>query len=152
MITSQIDIKLLQKARKLAPEVGGTPLVRMSRINRKNGVELLAKQEWKQISGSVKCRAAYRIIVDALEKGQLDEDRILLDATSGNTGIAYAAIGARIGLRVALCLPENASEARKNIFSNPVAVIWPAAAIATLVIGLNLFADGLREELTRFQR
>ena len=118
MITSQIDIKLLQKARKLAPEVGGTPLVRMSRINRKNGVELWAKQEWKQISGSVKCRAAYRIIVDALEKGQLDEDRILLDATSGNTGIAYAAIGARIGLRVALCLPENASEARKNILQS----------------------------------
>ena len=118
MITSQIDIKLLQKARKLAPEVGGTPLVRMSRINRKNGVELWAKQEWKQISGSVKCRAAYRIIVDALEKGQLDEDRILLDATSGNTGIAYAAIGAKIGLRVALCLPENASEARKNILQS----------------------------------
>ena len=118
MITSQIDIKLLQKARKLAPEVGGTPLVRMSRINRKNGVELWAKQEWKQISGSVRCRAAYRIIVDALEKGQLDEDRILLDATSGNTGIAYAAIGARIGLRVALCLPENASEARKNILQS----------------------------------
>jgi cysteine synthase B len=118
MITSQIDINLLQKARKLAPEVGGTPLVRLERINRKKGVELWAKQEWKQISGSVKCRAAYRIIVDALEKGQLDQDRILLDATSGNTGIAYAAIGAKIGLRVALCLPENASDARKNILQS----------------------------------
>ena len=118
MITSQIDIRLLQKARKLAPEVGRTPLVKLSRVNRRDGVELWAKQEWKQISGSVKCRAAYRIIVDALEQGQLDEERILLDATSGNTGIAYAAIGARIGLRVALCLPENASEARKNILQS----------------------------------
>jgi cysteine synthase B len=82
---------------------------------RKKSVELWAKQEWKQMSGSVKCRPAYRIIVDAIEKGLLDENKILLDATSGNTGIAYATIGHALGIRIALCVPENASRERKEI-------------------------------------
>ncbi|MGZ5190369.1 MAG: PLP-dependent cysteine synthase family protein, partial [Flavisolibacter sp.] len=61
---------------------------------------------------------AYRIIVDALQKGELDENKILLDATSGNTGIAYAAIAKELGLKVALCLPENASAKRKEILKS----------------------------------
>jgi S-sulfo-L-cysteine synthase (O-acetyl-L-serine-dependent) len=65
----------------------------------------------------VKCRAAYRIFLDALEKGELNEHKTLLDATSGNTGIAYAAIGSALGIRVALCLPENASKERKQILT-----------------------------------
>jgi S-sulfo-L-cysteine synthase (O-acetyl-L-serine-dependent) len=63
----------------------------------------------------VKCRPAYQIIKDAIENYELDEEMVLLDATSGNTGIAYAAIGQKLGIKVTLCLPENASGERKEI-------------------------------------
>lgn len=71
--------------------------------------------EWQQVGGSVKARPAYRIIHDALEAGLLSRDKHLLDASSGNTGIAYAHIGAALGIPVTLCLPENASEERKQV-------------------------------------
>ncbi len=106
---------LLQKAHWLGARIGHTPLVELKQLNKKKGVALWVKQEWNQLSGSVKCRAAYRIILQALESGELHADKALLDATSGNTGIAYATIGAAIGLKVVLCLPENASEERKQI-------------------------------------
>lgn len=115
MLTNTLDSSILQKAIRLREQIGNTPLVRLQHLVTKKNVELWVKQEWKQLSGSVKCRAAYRIIVDALQKGQLDENKILLDATSGNTGIAYAAIAKELGLKVALCLPENASAKRKEI-------------------------------------
>jgi S-sulfo-L-cysteine synthase (O-acetyl-L-serine-dependent) len=86
-------------------------------FSRKN-VELYAKQEWKQLAGSVKCRPAYYIILNALENGELNERKTLLDATSGNTGIAYAAIAAKLGIKVALCLPENATKERKAILQS----------------------------------
>lgn len=73
--------------------------------------------EWMQIGGSVKARAAYSIIRSAIESGQLTEGTILLDATSGNTGIAYAAIAKEVGIKVSLCLPENASIERKQILT-----------------------------------
>jgi S-sulfo-L-cysteine synthase (O-acetyl-L-serine-dependent) len=95
--------------------VGNTPLVSFPNIFRKENVRLFAKQEWKQLSGSVKARAAHAIFRDAIEKKQLYPGKILLDATSGNTGIAYAHIGKILGIRVALCLPENASAERKEI-------------------------------------
>jgi S-sulfo-L-cysteine synthase (O-acetyl-L-serine-dependent) len=107
--------QLLSKVKELGREVGNTPLVPLHNIFRKKNVQLFAKQEWKQLSGSVKCRPAYHIIKDAIEQYELDEDTILLDATSGNTGIAYAAIGRRLGIGVTLCLPENASKERKEI-------------------------------------
>ena len=81
-------------------------------------VSIYAKAEWQQLSGSVKARAAFNIIRHAIESGAFDESKILLDATSGNTGIAYAAICKELGLRVALCLPENASIERKNILKS----------------------------------
>jgi len=95
--------------------IGNTPLISFPNVFRKQNVFLFAKQEWKQLSGSVKARAAYAIFRDALDKGQLHPGKILLDATSGNTGIAYAQIGKILGIRVALCLPENASTERKEI-------------------------------------
>jgi cysteine synthase B len=95
--------------------IGNTPLISFPNVFRKENVFLFAKQEWKQLSGSVKARAAYAIFRDALDKGQLHPGKILLDATSGNTGIAYAQIGKILGIRVALCLPENASTERKEI-------------------------------------
>ncbi len=118
MIVQELNSKIINKAKRLSVQVGNTPLIRIKNLVPKNGVELWAKQEWAQLSGSVKCRAAYRIFFDALEKGELNEHKTLLDATSGNTGIAYAAIGSSLGIKVALCLPENASKERKEILTS----------------------------------
>ena len=118
MIVRELDSRLINKAKRLNTQVGNTPLVRMKNLVSKKGVQLWAKQEWLQLSGSVKCRAAYRIFLDALQKGQLNQHKTLLDATSGNTGIAYAAIGSALGIKVTLCLPENASKERKQILTS----------------------------------
>ena len=118
MIVQELNSKIINKAKRLSVQVGNTPLIRIKNLVPRNGVELWAKQEWAQLSGSVKCRAAYRIFLDALEKGELNEHKTLLDATSGNTGIAYAAIGSSLGIKVALCLPENASKERKEILTS----------------------------------
>src|SRR5438874_11036968 len=90
--------------------VGRTPLVRLRRFERETpGVELWAKAEWQNPGGSVKDRAATRMILDGEASGDLTADKIILDATSGNTGIAYAMVGAAGGQRVQLCLPNDAS-------------------------------------------
>lgn len=114
----KIDEDLLARARKLRESIGDTPLVPIRNLLNKPGVQLFAKQEWKQLSGSVKARAAYNIILHALESGALNRNKVLLDATSGNTGIAYAAISKKLGLKVSLCLPENASRERKEILED----------------------------------
>ena len=96
--------------------IGRTPLVRLHRFERETpGVELWAKAEWQNPGGSVKDRAAARMILDGEESGALTPDRVILDATSGNTGIAYAMVGAARGYLVKLCLPDNASPERKMI-------------------------------------
>ena len=90
--------------------IGRTPLVRLRRFERETpGVELWAKAEWQNPGGSVKDRAAARMILDGEASGALTLDRTIIDATSGNTGIAYAMIGAARGYRVKLFLPDNAS-------------------------------------------
>jgi cysteine synthase B len=104
-----------EKLNALRSQIGNTPLITFPEIFRKENVLLYAKQEWEQLSGSVKARAAFAIFKDAIEKKQLYPGKILLDATSGNTGIAYARIGKILGIRVLLCLPENASAERKDI-------------------------------------
>ena len=115
MLAKQLDTRLIKMAAGLRDQVGHTPVVKINKLVKNSKVTLWAKQEWKQLSGSVKCRAAYWIINDALQTGELNENKILLDATSGNTGIAYATIGAALGIKVTLCLPENASQQRKEI-------------------------------------
>jgi S-sulfo-L-cysteine synthase (O-acetyl-L-serine-dependent) len=96
--------------------VGRTPLVRLHRFELETpGVELWAKAEWQNPGGSVKDRAATRMILDGEASGALTPGKIILDATSGNTGIAYAMVGAAKGYRVKLCLPGNASPERKMI-------------------------------------
>jgi cysteine synthase B len=96
--------------------IGRTPLVRLRRFERETpGVELYAKAEWQNPGGSVKDRAAARMILDGEASGRLTPGKILIDATSGNTGIAYAMVGAARGYKVLLCLPENASPERKLI-------------------------------------
>lgn len=97
--------------------VGNTPLVRLPALTRDfPEVELYAKAEWANPGGSVKDRAALRIIQEAESNGNLTSDKILLDSTSGNTGIAYAMICAARGYRLKLCVPANASLERKRIF------------------------------------
>lgn len=100
----------------LVERVGNTPLVRLARIGREfPQVEFYAKAEWFNPGGSVKDRPALNIILEGERSGQLTSDKIILDATSGNTGIAYAMIGAARGYRVRLCLPANASMERKRM-------------------------------------
>ncbi|MCB0395468.1 MAG: cysteine synthase family protein [Flavobacteriales bacterium] len=99
----------------LAPFVGRTPLFPIQRAYQKEGVRIFAKLEWMQMGQSVKSRPGFQIISDAILEGHLRHGMGLLDATSGNTGIAYATFGAALGIPVTLCLPENASEERKTI-------------------------------------
>jgi cysteine synthase B len=96
--------------------IGRTPLVRLHQFERENpGVELYAKAEWQNPGGSVKDRAAARMILEGEASGLLTPNKIIIDATSGNTGIAYAMVGAARGYKVTLCMPENASIERKLI-------------------------------------
>lgn len=100
----------------LADRIGNTPLLRLERLTAgMRGVEILGKAEWANPGGSVKDRAASAIVADAQRKGQLEPGKILLDATSGNTGIAYAMLGAAQGFPVTLCMPSNVSPERKHI-------------------------------------
>ncbi len=101
-------------------QIGGTPLVRLRRVAGReagvpDGVEVHAKAEHLNPSGSVKDRAALAMILDGQRTGALAPGRIILDATSGNTGIAYALIGAALGYPVTVCLPANASAERRRI-------------------------------------
>jgi S-sulfo-L-cysteine synthase (O-acetyl-L-serine-dependent) len=96
--------------------IGNTPLLRLARITTDlPGIEIYAKAEYFNPGGSVKDRAALNMILDGERTGKLTPDRIILDSTSGNTGIAYAMIAAVKGYRVVLCLPANASMERKRI-------------------------------------
>jgi len=96
--------------------VGNTPLVRLRRIEAAcPGVELWAKCEFTNPAGSVKDRAALRIVRQALTEGQLRPGMRLLDSTSGNTGIAYAMVGAALGVPITLVMPENVSVPRKQV-------------------------------------
>jgi cysteine synthase B len=97
--------------------IGRTPLVRLHKFEREfaPGIELYAKVEWQNPGGSVKDRAAARMILEGEASGRLTHEKTILDATSGNTGIAYAMVGASRGYAVKLCVPENASPERKLI-------------------------------------
>jgi cysteine synthase B len=118
LTTQPNDIHLAARARLLGKQIGRTPLHRITKLFAKPGVTLLAKKEWQQLSGSVKARAAYHIFKAAIDSGALNSNKTLLDATSGNTGIAYATIGQQLNIPVTLCLPENASAERKEILQS----------------------------------
>lgn len=100
--------------------IGKTPLVRLKKIlprGTPSSVEVYAKAEWFNPGGSVKDRAAWQMIQDGEAQGALKAGKILIDSTSGNTGIAYAWIGAARGIPVELVMPRNVSEERKKIVS-----------------------------------
>jgi len=104
-------------ARSLESQIGNTPLLSLRRLGHglPPGVEVLLKAEHLNPGGSVKDRAALAMILDGERKGRLYPGKVILDATSGNTGIAYAMLGAARGYAVTLCLPANASDERKRM-------------------------------------
>jgi len=106
----------LKRATDVLSLIGNTPLLRLRKVSAEfPQVELLAKAEWANPGGSVKDRAAWNIIQEAERAGLMTPEKILLDSTSGNTGIAYAMIGAARGYRVKLFMPSNVSLERKRI-------------------------------------
>src|SRR5215467_13002947 len=102
----------------LLDRIGNTPLLRLERVgNDFPNVEFYAKAEWFNPGGSVKDRPALSMIQAGLASGALAPGKTIVDATSGNTGIAYAMIGAALGYPVTLCLPDSASHERKRILA-----------------------------------
>ena len=105
-----------QLGERTVERIGNTPLLCLGRIARDlPNVQLLAKAEWYNPGGSVKDRAAWNIVKEGRRSGKFAPGKTLLDSTSGNTGIAYAMIGAAEGFTVTLCMPENVSIERKRI-------------------------------------
>src|SRR5580700_6067919 len=103
-------------AHNISGNIGNTPLMRLAKVAADfPGIEIYAKAEYFNPGGSVKDRPALNMILEGERSGQLTHNKTLIDATSGNTGIAYAMIGAARGYKVKLCLPTNASIERKRI-------------------------------------
>ncbi len=119
MLSSLESVPLTQERQGVLSLIGKTPLIRLHKLPAlwgiRNDVEIYGKCEFMNPGGSVKDRPALNIIETAERQGLLTKDKILLDATSGNTGIAYAMICAIKGYRVQLCVPESASPERKRI-------------------------------------
>ena len=115
--------------KQIIEQVGNTPLIELSSISKEvKPVQIFAKAEWFNPGGSVKDRAALNMILQGEKSLALTKDKIILDATSGNTGIAYAMIGAALGYKVKLAIPQNAGNLFKQtlaaygaelIYSNP---------------------------------
>ncbi|MFQ6010671.1 MAG: PLP-dependent cysteine synthase family protein [Nitrososphaerales archaeon] len=103
--------------------IGGTPLLQIEKIELPTRVNIFAKAEWFNPGGSIKDRSILGIITDGEKKGALTPDKILLDATSGNAGIAYAMIGASKGYKVQLAMPSNVSSERKRLIRSYGATI-----------------------------
>ncbi|MER3524159.1 MAG: cysteine synthase [Ignavibacteria bacterium] len=109
-----------QRGAVLSSLVGNTPLLRLANVARAEvgqGVELCAKAEWYNPGGSVKDRAALHMLNEGIQRGALTPEKIIIDATSGNTGIAYAMFGAVLGYRVQLAVPANATVERKRLLA-----------------------------------
>jgi cysteine synthase B len=130
-VAYRFETKTPRIGEDLLQRIGNTPLLRLRRVTRglPEGVEVCVKAEWFNPGGSVKDRPVLRMIEDAERAGLLTPDKVLLDSTSGNAGIAYAMIGAAKGYRVKLVMPANASEERKRmiraygaelVFSDPL--------------------------------
>lgn len=106
----------LKRAQSVTDLVGNTPLIKLTHVTDGigPGVEVYAKAEWFNPGGSVKDRPALWMILDGIETGRLTRDKIIMDSSSGNTAIAYAMIGAALGYKVELVIPENINIERKN--------------------------------------
>ena len=130
----------------LLERIGNTPLIRLDQLTAHlPGIQILGKAEWMNPGGSVKDRAGSGIVKAAFAAGQLGNGKHLLDATSGNTGIAYSMLGAAMGFPVTLCMPSNVSVERKRILSAYGAhVEWTDAADGSdgaIRLARKLFAE-----------
>ncbi|GJQ50664.1 cysteine synthase [Candidatus Kuenenia stuttgartiensis] len=138
------DMPRKVRCNSILERIGNTPLIRINKITKelqKRNVEIYVKAEWFNPGGSVKDRPALRIVEDAEKSGKLGGDKILIDSTSGNTGIAYAFIGAVKGYEVNLVMPLNVSEERKRIVS--------AFGTKTIYTDPLLGSDGAMNEAKR---
>ena len=116
----------------LLDQIGNTPLLDLTDLVRDripSGVKILAKAEWFNPGGSVKDRAAYRMVRELETQGKLQPGGTILDASSGNTGIAYAMIAAARGYRLVLCLPKNANHERQQLLASFGATIVPTSPL-----------------------
>jgi cysteine synthase B len=112
------DTAIPRPGQRSLDRIGNTPLLRFDRLTQHlPGITLLGKAEWHNPGGSVKDRAAANIVAEGRRNGKFSAGKILLDATSGNTGIAYAMLGAADGFPVTLCMPTNVSVERKQILN-----------------------------------
>jgi S-sulfo-L-cysteine synthase (O-acetyl-L-serine-dependent) len=112
---SAVVVPPVKQGRSVLELIGNTPLLHFRRLGAGAApIEVVAKAEWCNPGGSVKDRAAMNMILDGERRGLLTRDKTIVDATSGNTGIAYAMIAAERGYRVKLALPKNASMERKQ--------------------------------------
>jgi len=134
----------MKRIDSVADAVGNTPLVRLRRVAPDSrSVRVYGKLEFQNPGGSVKDRAALRMMRDAMADGRLTKDKVLIDSTSGNTGVAYSLFGAALGVRVKLVMPSNVSQARKEIarafgteivFSDPLEGSDGALALAREIV------------------
>ena len=113
MINTEID-----QITQVEEKIGNTELYDFSFLSPQPNVKIFGKLEWQQLGGSVKARPAFNIIKNAILNGDLHEGKALLDASSGNTAIAYAAITKELGLKATIVLPENATQERKDILTD----------------------------------
>jgi S-sulfo-L-cysteine synthase (O-acetyl-L-serine-dependent) len=113
-MTNPVAVVASSQRASLLDLIGNTPLLQLQNIHLNSRVAVFAKAEWANPGGSVKDRAALNMILAGERSGALTPEKTIIDATSGNTGIAYAMIGAARGYKVKLCLPKNASEERKR--------------------------------------
>lgn len=102
---------------KITDLVGGTPIVKLNNYSKEKGLEanILAKLEYFNPAGSVKDRIAKSIIEDAIEKGKVNKDTVIIEPTSGNTGIGLSSVAASLGLRIIITMPETMSVERRNL-------------------------------------
>ena len=114
----------------LLERIGNTPLVRLDELtDHLPGIQILGKAEWANPGGSVKDRAASAIVADAMRRNLIGPHQSLLDATSGNTGIAYAMLGAALHFPVTLCMPSNVSpERKKYLAAYGARIVWTSPA------------------------
>ncbi|MFK8056741.1 MAG: PLP-dependent cysteine synthase family protein [Saprospiraceae bacterium] len=142
VITNETDRKLESRIEHVSTLIGNTPLYEFKHVFAKAGVKVMAKLEWMQLGGSVKSRPAFNIIKQAILRGDYGQGQILLDATSGNTGIAYSAVAAALGLPVKICLPETASKER-------ISMMRTLGADLVLTPG-DLGVDGSQQQVRAF--
>jgi len=144
MLVKEKKSGLLKRIEEIEPFIGNTPLFPIKGFLDNPDVTLWAKLEWTQLGCSVKARPAFNIMKEAVISGELDGSRHLLDASSGNTGVAYGAIGAALGIPVTLCLPENASDQKKTSLAfHGVNIVYTSRFEAT---------DGAQEKALELSR